>query len=37
MKKLGNHSQVKEQANSYEEANDETDLCSLRGIEFKER
>ena len=35
MKKLGNHSQLKEQENSPEGANNETDLCSLKDIEFK--
>ena len=30
MKKLRNPSQLKEQANSSEAANNETDLCSLR-------
>ena len=34
MKKLRNHSQLKEQ-NSHEAANNETDLCSLTDIEFK--
>ena len=34
MKKLTNHSQLKEQ-NSHEPANNETDLCSLTDIEFK--
>ena len=29
MKKLRNHSQLKEQENSPEEANNERDLCSL--------
>ena len=35
MKKLGNHSQLKEQENSYEETKIETDLCSLTDTEFK--
>ena len=35
MKKLRNHSQLKEQENSPEAANNETDLCSLTDIEFK--
>ena len=35
MKKLRNHSQLKEQENSPEEANNETDLCSLTDSEFK--
>ena len=35
MKKLKNHSQLKEQENSPEVPNDEKDLCSLRDIEFK--
>ena len=34
MKKLRNHSQLKEQ-NSPEEANNEKDVCSLRDTEFK--
>ena len=34
MKKLRNHSQLKEQ-NSHEAANNETDLCSLTDTEFK--
>ena len=29
------HSQLKEQNNSHEAANNETDLCSLRDTEFK--
>ena len=35
MKQLRNHSQLKEQENSPEAANYETDLCSLMDIEFK--
>ena len=35
MKKLRNHSQFKEQENSPEAANNETDLCSLTDTEFK--
>ena len=35
MKKLKNHSQLKEQENSPEEANNEIDLCSLTDTEFK--
>ena len=35
IKKLRNHSQLKEQENSPEGANDETDICSLTEIEFK--
>ena len=35
MKKLRNHSQLKEQENSPEAASNETDLCSLTDIEFK--
>ena len=35
MKKLRNHSQLKEQENSPEAANDEIDLCSLIDTEFK--
>ena len=34
MKKLRNHSQLKEQ-NSHEAANNEIDLCSLTDFEFK--
>ena len=34
-KKLGNHPQSKEQENSPEAANSETDLCSLTDIAFK--
>ena len=34
MKKLRNHSQVKQQENSPEAINSETDLCSLTDIEF---
>jgi len=35
MKKLRNHSLIKEQENSPEAANNETNLCSLIGTEFK--
>ena len=35
MKKLRNNSKLKEQENSPESANNETDLCSLTDIEFK--
>ena len=35
MKKLRNHSQLKEQENSPKAVNNETDLCSLTDIEFK--
>ena len=35
MKKHRNHSQLKEQENSHEGANNETDLCSLIDVEFK--
>ena len=35
MKQLRNHSQLKEQENSPEGANNETDLCSLTDTEFK--
>ena len=35
MKQLSNHSQLKEQRNSAEAANNETDLCSLTYTEFK--
>ena len=35
MNKLRNHSQLKEQVNSLEGANNEADLCSLTDIEFK--
>ena len=35
VKKPRNHSQVKEQENSPEAANNETNLCSLIGTEFK--
>ena len=35
MKKFRNHSQLKQQDNSPEVANNETDLCSLTDIEFK--
>ena len=34
-KKLRNHSQLKEQENSPEGANNETELCSLLNTEFK--
>ena len=34
MKKLRNHSQLKEQI-SHKEENNETDLCSLTDIDFK--
>ena len=34
-KKLRNHSQLKEQENSLEGANNEIDLCSLTDTEFK--
>ena len=34
MKKLRNHSQLKDE-NSYEAANNETDLCSLTDIDFQ--
>ena len=34
MKKLRNHSQLKQQKNSPKRANDETDLCSLTDVEF---
>ena len=37
MKKLKNHSQVKEQENSPEAANDETNTCSIIYIEFKSK
>ena len=33
-KKLRNHSQLKEQENSHEAANTETDLCGLIDTEF---
>ena len=33
--RLRNHSQLKEQENSPEAANNETDLCSLTDIKFK--
>ena len=35
MKTLRNHSQLKEQENSPEAANNETDLCRLTDIELK--
>ena len=35
MKKLRNHSQLKEQENSPKADNNETDLCSLTDLEFK--
>ena len=35
MKKHRNHSQLKEQENSWKADNNETDLCSLTDIEFK--
>ena len=35
MKKLRNHSQLKQQENSPKEVNNETDLCSLTDLEFK--
>ena len=35
MKKLRNHSELKEQENSLGGANNETDLCSLRDTKFK--
>ena len=35
MKKLSDHSQLKEQENSPKGANKETNLCSLTDIEFK--
>ena len=35
MKKLRKHSQLKEQKNSPEAANDELDFCSLTDTEFK--
>ena len=35
MKKLRNHSQLKEQEKSPEAANGKTDLCSLTDFEFK--
>ena len=35
MNKVRNHSQLKEQENSPEAANNETDLCSLIDTEFK--
>ena len=34
MKKLRNHSQVKQQENSPKAVNDETDLCSLTDNDF---
>ena len=35
MKKLRNNSKLKEQENSSESANNETDLCSLTDTKFK--
>ena len=35
MKKLRDHSQLKEQKNSPQGANNETDLCRLTDTEFK--
>ena len=35
MKKLRNHSQLKQQENSPKAVNNETDLCSLTDIKFK--
>ena len=35
MKMHRNHSQLKEQKNSHEEANNEMDICSLIDIKFK--
>ena len=35
MKKLRNHSRLKEQENSPKEVNNETDLCRLTDVEFK--
>ena len=35
MKKLRNHSQLKDQENSAETANNETDICSVIDTEFK--
>ena len=35
IKKLRNHSQLKEKENSHEAASNETDLCSLIDTEFK--
>ena len=37
MKKLRNHSQLKQQDNSPKAINNETDLCSLTDLEFKRR
>ena len=37
MKKLRNHSQLKEQENSPEAAYNKTDLCSLTDTEFKRK
>ena len=37
MKKLRNHSQLKEQENSPKADNNETDLCSLTDVEFKRK
>ena len=35
MRKLRNHSQLKEEENSHEAANNERDLCRLIDTEFK--
>ena len=35
MKKLRNHSPLKEEENSPEAANNETDICNLTDTEFK--
>ena len=35
MKKLRNHSQLKQQENSPKAVNNETDLCSLTDLEFQ--
>ena len=37
MKKLRNHSQLKQQENSPKAVNNETDLCSLTDLEFKRK
>lgn len=37
MKNFRNHSQLKEQGNSPEAANNETDLCSLIDTKFKKK
>ena len=37
MKKLRNHSQLKQQENSPKAVNNETDLCSLTDVEFKRK